>query len=247
MNSLRIITLSILILTITATTRAAEEPEKKWFNEAELSYVKTDGNTELMTLSAKNHLKYTITEKMASSWKLNILYSEDQGEKTSENYATELKLNYLFTERFFALYTVGGLRDKFSGIRYRINTGPGLGYKFLTGPKHFLISELGAEYVKEENTEHITDQYARGRAFAQYDYEFTKKNKFTQSVEYLHSFEESKDYNINSITALTSALNDIFSMKASYEIRYDHLPAMEDGVLLETTDRVLTIALVINF
>lgn len=246
MNRLGIFTLCILIIAITPITRAAEAPEKKWSDEAELSYVKTDGNTELMTLSAKNQLKYNMTEKISSVWKLSILYGEDDGEKNLENYFTELKFNYLVTDRLFILYTVGGQRDVFSGIRYKINTGPGLGYKFINGPKHFLISELGGEYVREENTERKTNQYGRGRAFSQYDYEFTKKNKFTQSVEYLQSLEDRKDYNINSITALTSAINDIFSMKASYEIRYDHLPAVEDDVVLENTDRVLTLALVIN-
>lgn len=247
MNYAGTIVFSLFILIITATAYAEEEPVKKWSNETELSFVDTDGNTELMTLSAKNLLSYNITDKFSSAWKLNILYSEDSGEKTSENYNTELKFSYLFTDRLFVLYTIGGSRDTFSGIRYRINTGPGMGYKFINGPKHFLLSELGGEYVKEENTERIEDEYARGRALAKYEYEFTKKNKFLQSVEYLQSFEESEDYNIISITAITSAINSILSMKAGYEIRYDNQPAVENNEVLEKTDRILTIALVINF
>ena len=39
---------------------------------------------------------------------------------------------------------------EFAGIDNRYYVDPVVGYKFLTGPKHFLKAEAGADYVKEE-------------------------------------------------------------------------------------------------
>ena len=168
-------------------------------------------------------------------------------ERNSEKYSTEIKFNRMITKKFYVLFVVGWLKDQFAGIDYRINAGPGLGYKFLNGPKNFLSGELGVEYVEEEDTEKNKDDYTRGRSFLQYDYAFTKKNRFTQSIEYLHDFDNSDNYTAKSITALISSLSDIFSLKISYEVEYNNEPAIEDGVELDDTDSTLTVALVVNF
>ena len=56
-------------------------------------------------------------------------------------------------------------------------------------------------------------------------------------------FNEFDNWNLNSETALQSALNSWLSLKASYVIKYDNDPIA--GVKKE--DRILGVALVANF
>lgn len=136
------------------------------------------------------------------------------------------------------------MQDEFAGIDSRYYLGPGVGYKFLSGPKHFLAGEAGLNYAKEEYTDDTDKDYLEGRAFAKYEYAFTEKNRFSQSAEFLYDFEDSENYNVNSETAVISALSDYLSLKASYVIKYDNQPVPET---LEETDTILAVTLVVNF
>jgi putative salt-induced outer membrane protein len=238
--------IALFVFLVLATRAWAEEEaeEKRWGDQAELSYVETGGNTDVRTLSAKNLLKYKFTEKLEGSWELGVLYGESDGEKNAERYLTDLRFDYAFTERLYA-YAIGGwLKDEFAGFDARYHVGPGMGYKFLTGPKHLLLGEAGVNYVREEYTDNTDEDYVEGRAFSKYEYAFTEKNKFSQSLEFLYDFEDSENYKVNSVTALISALNSYLSMKASYEVKYNNQPVPST---LNKTDTVLGIALVINF
>lgn len=106
------------------------------------------------------------------------------------------------------------------------------------------MSELGPNYVKEKYTDGTDEDYLEGRAFGQYQYAFTEKNRFSQSLEFLYDFEDSENYRVNSETALISALSDYLSLKASYEIKHDNKPVPST---LEETDTILSVTLVVNF
>jgi len=244
MRWLVVIGVFFLVFSAAAGLYAQDQEEKKWADEAELSYVDTGGNSDLLSLSAKNLLTYTFSEKLTGTWKVNALYGESDGVKNAESYATQIRLEYLVTDRFFYSIMAGWLKDKFSGIDSRYYLGPGVGYKFLTGPKHFFEGELGVNYVTEEYTDDTDADYMQGRAFGKYEYAFSKKNKFSQSLEFLYDFEESENYNINSETALISALSDYLSLKTSYEVKYDNQPVPET---LEETDTILSVTLVVTF
>ncbi len=238
----------IVIFLMIATAAFAEE--KKWGNETELSYVDTSGNTEVTTISAKNLLTYKFSDKLNTEWEAGALYAESDNEKDSERYYTELKSNYLFTEKFYTSLIAGWEKDKFAGIDAKYYIGPALGYKFLIGPKHFFLIEAGVDYVQEEYTDDTDDDFSRGRVFTEYEYAFTEKNKFSQSVEYLSNFDDSEDYNVISETSLISALSDSLSLKITYQIKYDNVPPPDpDNVpdTLEDKDTTLTVTLVINF
>lgn len=218
--------------------------ERKWNDEAELSVVSTDGNSETKTISAKNILKYKFNERLLGRWKAGALKGESDGEREAEKYFSEIRLDYLLTEKIYTFGNVGWLKDTFSGIDSRYYVGPGMGYNFLKGPSHFLLGEAGLNYVNEDYTDDTDNDFIAGRLFALYEYHFTAKNKFSQSVEYLHAFDDSENYSLNSETALISALNGNLSLKASYIINYDNKPVPDT---LEKKDSILAMALVANF
>ena len=70
------------------------------------------------------------------------------------------------------------MQDKFAGIDYRYYMGPGGGYKFLSGPKHFIVVEAGLNYVNEEYTDDTEKDCLGGRAFAKYNILLLKRTGF---------------------------------------------------------------------
>ncbi len=231
---------------VAADETEEKEKEKSWSDEAELSYVTTGGNSEVQTLAAKNRYKLGFAEDFTFLWKLEALRGKTDGVLTAERYFTDLRLEYAF-DHAYVYGSTGRLRDTFAGLRSRTHRSGGIGYKLLDGPASFLKLEAGVNDVEEVYTDSGLNpdrQSTEGRLFGEYAYAFTKKNKFTQSLEFLQDTKDSKRYRANSETALIAALNDRFSIKLSYELRYNRSPVPDT---LRRTDRVLSTALVANF
>lgn len=227
-----------------AVVSAAYGEEKRWADEAELSFVSTGGNTEVVSLSGKNLLKYTLTDKLLGTWRLGALYGETDDVKTAERYFTDLRLDYSFSDKIYFFGMGGWLQDEFTGIESRYFIGPGVGYRFLTGPKHFLDAEAGINFVTEDYTNNTEEEFLEGRLYGLYQYSFSEKNKFSQSLEFLYDFDDSDNYRINSETAFITALSNYLSLKTSYEIKHDNEPV---PATLKETDTILSVTLVVNF
>ena len=242
---------SIILFLIAVICPAVHAEDKKWSNETEFSFVYTGGNTDVITLSAKNLLTYKFAENIVGAWKLGALYGETDGVKNSERFYTDVRGDNLINEALYAALLAGWLQDEFAGLDSRYYIGPAVGYKFINGPDHFLSAEVGADYVNEEFTSGSPDSrdYARGRALGLYEYAINAKNKFTQSLEYLYDFSESDNYGINSVTGLISSISDVFSLKITYEVAYDNEPALDasTGNKLDDTDTILSATLVVNY
>jgi len=233
----------LLIHLLPARLEAAEQ--KRWADEAELSFVQTGGNTDVTTFSGKNKLSHQFSENWSAVWKAAALYGQTDNVKTADRYETDLRLDYAYSERTYAYASAGWLQDKFAGFDQRYWAGPGAGYRFLTGPRHILSSELGANYAREFYTDDTETDFVEGRAYAKYEYVFNDNVKFTQQLEYLQNFQSIDKYKLKSTTDLLTRLTDRFSIKASYEIRYDNQPTPEDENL-KNTDTLLSVSLVVN-
>lgn len=221
------------------------EEQKPWSDEAELSYLTTSGNTEVETLAVKNTFKYHFSDISSVIWKLAGLKTTTDGELSAERYATDLRAQQNFTRRAYFYENIGWLQDDFLGIHKRVYAGLGPGYKFLTGPTHTLLGELGLAYVEETYTDSDkTADFTEGRAFVEYQFAFNKKNRFSQSFEYLYDFDVTENKRYNSETAIIAALNDSMSLKASYTVYYDNLPT---PATLKKRDDITSIAIIVNY
>lgn len=217
--------------------------DKNWSNSTELSFVNTSGNTEVTTFAAKDKLTYKFSPKIETILRLSALYGKSDGVKNSENYSAKLKGTYLISERFYTGIVAGWSKDIFAGIDSKIWVGPALGYKVLTGPKHTLDFEAGIEYVDEKFTDDTKNDYFNGRAFTEYAYAFSEKSNVSQSLEFNYDFENSNNYDLASVTAVTTALSDMLSLKASYNINFVNAPV---PTTLKKTDTTLSVSLIIN-
>jgi putative salt-induced outer membrane protein len=239
-----LIILTLAGILFTGLAYAEEPADKKWKDEAEFLFVQTGGNTDVRTLAFKNMLEYKFSNPLIGVWNISLLDTETDGEQTAERYYTDLRMDYLFTEHWYAYVLGNWMKDEFAGFDQRYTIGPGAGYKILIGPKHFLLAEAGLAYASEDYVVEEDENFAEGRAFGKYEYAFTEKNRFSLASEYLHDFDDNSNYKSNSEAAVISALTDILSLKVSYEIRYQNRPKPSD---LEKTDTVFGAAIVVTY
>lgn len=229
---------------ITAIAGNAAAQEKKWEDTAELSYVQTGGNTDILTFSGNNSLKYSLSEKWTGTWEVGGLYGKTDGVKNAERYFTDLRTDYEISDKIYFFAMGGWLKDEFAGIDKRIYLGPGAGYKIWTGDRHYLSTEAGLDYAQETYTDGSDNDFLEGRLFGKYEYVFNPKTKFTQTAEYLHNFDDADKFRINTVTGVITQLTDMFSLKVTYEMNYQNEPSPET---LEKTDTLFSVALVVNF
>ena len=244
MKLINLIAVLLISIGLVTNTYGEDEKKKKWSDEAELSFVQTDGNTNVTTFAFGNTLKYQFSEKLDALWTLRALYGETDGQRNAENYRTELRGNYLINQRIYSYGQIGWFKDVFAGFDQGYSGGAGVGYKFLEGPKHFLNGEAGLNYTKEEYVDGTEDDFPEARAFGKYEYAFNERNRFSQILEFLDDLTDSNKYKFLSETAVIAQLSNSLSLKVSYEIRYNSKPVSSD---LEKSDTLLSAAIVANF
>ncbi len=243
--------LATLLLFFRSQTVLGEEVKKNWSNQAELTLVQTQGNSEIKTFQFKDKQSNTFSDTISSELKFETLYSKALGEATAERYTGEGRGDYKLGEKLSTALKAGWKRDRFAGIDNRYYLGPILGYKFLGGPHHFLKTELNVDWVYQEYTNEFTDEndkededFLSAGLFGEYEWVFSEKSKFTQSVSVFRDFNEQESYQIESITALISKLNSFFSFKTTYQVNHNTDPIDDD---LKKTDTSLTVALIADF
>lgn len=241
---IRYMTLCVSLLGLPYTAVAEDADNKTWTDVAELSYVSTSGNANVATLSAKNLYTLRFAEHMTFLWKLEALKDKSDGALTAERYFTDLRLEHAYSLRAYTYVNTGWMSDTFAGVDKHINIGLGGGYKFLDGPQSYLKMETGISRVNEVYTDNTDRNFTEGRVFGEYVYAFTKKNKFSQSLEYLHDFSTSANYRYNSETALTVIMADNLSLKVSYFIKLDNEPTPST---LGNKDTIFSTAIVADF
>lgn len=241
---IRLLTLGVLLMRLPCMVVAEDTDGKTWSDNAEVSFVSTSGNSSVETLAAKNLYTLKFAEHLTFLWKIEALRGKSAGVLTAERYLTDLRLEHAYSRRTYSYVNTGWMRDTFAGVDDRVNVGLGGGYKFLDGPQSFLKSEAGISVVEESYVDNTDRSYIEGRAFGEYVYAFTKKNKFTQSLEYLYDFDNTENYRYNTETAVTAALTDSLSLKVSYLIKYDNEPTPST---LDKKDTIFSTAIMASF
>jgi putative salt-induced outer membrane protein len=247
---MRTISILCILLTIGPVALGYAEDQvsekKRFSNETSISLVNTTGNTDTLSLAGKNEMTYLFSENLSGSWIAGAIYNETNGIKETERYYTDLRADYSINDRLYCYGLGSWFQDKFSGFDHRVGIGPGLGYRLLVGPAHFLSVEGGLNYTYENYTdpEEDDDGFWEGRLFTKYEWAFTEKTKFSQRLEYLQSSEESNTWKINSETALITSLTDILALKISYTVLYNNNPLPSE---LNNTDTIFTTSMVISF
>jgi putative salt-induced outer membrane protein len=217
--------------------------DKKLTNESELGIAAANGNTKTQTFQAKQTNEYK-TGKDTFGLKSRYLNAKANGEETARYFMVGLRFERQLHDKLSA-YTGEMLeKDRFANIDKRLATDLGAKYKYIDSENNKFFSELGYRYLHEDR---INDSHAYsslGRLYTEWERKWNENYSTRYWFEYMPNFTDPKDWLFNSEISLSAMLNETFSLKTGFLLRYDHFPA--PGILYKT-DTLFTTALVAKF
>jgi len=242
------IILSTLVTTaLVVTAQAANKDANALVTHTELGYIQTDGNTKTKTFNLDANAKKAWAKHQVSL-KLEGQYGSAEDIETKKKYLIEANYDYAFTDTFAFNYLAGYKSDIFAGFDYQMYTGPGAKYQAIKTKKHDL-SVTGNILYSQDNY-HVpnangddTNDYTGYRAQGIYLWNIINNLKFTQELGIRGDFDNSENYFVNSKTALTTKISDIFSAGISYKIDYVNQPLPG----LDNKDTTFTANLIMDY
>lgn len=225
------------VLSILATTSYALNVDK----HLELSYVQTSGNTNTSTFSTRLEATTALSENSNFRAKANILYSENNSNTSANKYDVELDYNHMLGEKVYSYVGTNYIKDQLSDYDYRLNVGPGIGYKFIDDEIQTLDIQGGLDYAFDKYNDNRKDEYIAPRTEIDYRYKFDENIEFKQMLNYLISIEDSEKYFMSSETSMGVRMTKNLSLGVSYRIDYVNKTEKEN------TDKKFLTSLIMDF
>ncbi len=235
----------ICFMSFSSKLFSAEGKEKKRSLTTEISYISSDGNSEISTANLDVLFRQNWTRTI---FKLDgsFLFSTQGSTTTAEQYHLGEKVEYSVGKKIYLFEYGEWLKNHFIGLNNQYKLQGGAGYWLVDKEFDKLKGELGAGYTIEDiiNVFNGSSQieYGSYRMYGEYKHLFSQTAVFSLECEFAGNMEESDDYKVNSTTALTTALSQNLSSKIGYNLKYAHQPV--EG--FEKTDTILTAALILK-
>ena len=225
------------ILAIFASTSYALDVDK----HLELSYVNTSGNSSTSSFSTKLEATTALSEQRSLKAKVNILYSKNEGKSSANKYDIELDYNHMLNEKAYSYYGINYIKDQFSDYDYRLNTGPGFGYKLLNNDEQRIDLQGGLDYALDKYSDGSKEEYVASRAEINYRYKINENLKFKQMLNYLVSLKDNDKYFMTSDSSLSVKMTNNLSLGVSYRVDYVNQTSKEHA------DRKLLTSVIVDF
>ena len=84
--------------------------------------------------------------------------------------------------------------------------------------------QVGFGYTHESRVDATSLDYPTGQAGFQFGWKFSKSAEFTQEFRWTDNLDNTTDWYLASVTAITADLTKILALKASYTYLYDNVP-----------------------
>jgi|GEM_PF-673770 len=218
-------------------------PPKKWKDAAEASFVSTNGNTRTQTTSAKDTFTYDFDKLTQLVIEGGALGARSDGATTAEQYYAGEKGEQKIGDNDYLFERFRWDRNRFAGILAMNSATVGAGRTFWSTKSNIFNAEVGPGFVNEERVGENHQDYASARIYAKYQHVFSPTASFSQDGEYLQNLETTDDLHINTVTAVTTTLTSVFSLKVAYS--WKHWTAPPPGFIKD--DTTTAIALIANF
>jgi putative salt-induced outer membrane protein len=236
-----------------------DPPPKTRSLTADFGFVSSAGNTSVTTFNLGDKLVVNTPDKGVVFTQLfSMVRSKADGVTNAENYRGQLRLDLGIVDgRVYVFGLTGWDRNLPAGIARRFEETVGLAWKAVALPNDELSVELGVSLFQQRNADadslgSFDDNYKAGRAAAAYKHTFTKAAFFSQHLELIPNFDVTKDFRLNSESAIVAPISSNVGLKLGYQIQFDNLPALlpppnAAGARFKKTDRFLTAGISISY
>lgn len=232
--------------TMILNTASAQEatPASPWTHESEASVVKVGGNTSSDSYSAKQKTAY---KSGANTYLASARYLRTKAadKETAKQWDASLKYERQLAAHWSVFAQHGAESDPYSSYLQRDNSDIGGKYEFIKSDSESLFTEAGLRYIKTISAVASSTTYnMAGRLYTEYVRKLNSSVTGKVWVEYLPNFKDSDAYLLNYEPSLSVMLNQIFSLKVAYLVKYHNKVTTATEKKEDTT---FTTALVAKF
>lgn len=255
----------------------AQEPEKRWKDVAELTFVMTGGNAKASTLGFKNTLDHswssgslqlsvggirtrtgTVTRTATGTPDNYEVTKTTDMETSAESYFAKSRVDRKLSERSFLFAGAGWDRNTFAGVDNRYAFVAGGGRTWFDEETRKLKTDLGLTYTIQDD---VVEDPAADRHFAGVRGSYEYSRALTESTDIAsvlvadQNLKETSDFRADWINSVSVAMSERLALKTAFRVLYDKSPALVavplgDGEVLTPlgkVDTVFTVAVVANF
>lgn len=217
-------------------------PPDRWAGKGEVSYVATGGNTETSTAKLAGEIEYK-----PPAWALLLrgafLTSTSETGDRNQRVDGLLRASRQVSPRVDLFGQVVYLENTFAGITSSFYPLAGVSYRLVTSPVHTLTGRLGFGYGQESRVRQRDMTFATADSELGYRLRLSKTAEFSQDATLTANLDTADDWRAGSATAISAALNSLFSLKLSLVANYLNAPVEGFG----RVDTVSSAALVARF
>jgi putative salt-induced outer membrane protein YdiY len=242
-------TATALATTLVAPTMAQDERAPGWYDEAQLSFVQTAGNTESSTLGFDNKLE-RLWENAKFELTLGALRAESDlrtrtAIATADGFRVqESSSSALTAERYYVrarydhalsattLWFVGGgwERNEFAGFESRYSAVGGFGNVWWDTERSRLETDYGLTYTRQldliESSE-IDEGFLGIRLGLDFRQTIGSNAEYSLGLVTDGNLDETEDLRAELVNALRVSMNNRLALRISYQLAFDNLPALE--------------------
>lgn len=234
MTTYRSLTRMGLLLTslfpiVTSSAMAAKEPipapeaKNDWEVTGAAGLTLADGNANSLAYSLQL-LASRVTDIDETYFGANYFYADDRGLETSNALSLNAQYNRLINDRFYYGFIGSYLSDQVADIDYRFDTNALLGYYLWKNDVSSLAIEAGPGYTWE-NQGGIEDDYASLRFSEKFEYRFSNRSKFWQSVIFTPQVDDFSNNLLIAEAGIDTLITNQWSLRTFVRHRIDSTPA----------------------
>ena len=216
---------AVLAVVTTAFAQDSTKKERAVKGTGDISFAKTGGNTDVLSLGMSDKLTWTVSPRFALKQQFGWIYGQTDGVSTANALLTGIRGEYSASKRLIVFAGFNYDYNLFAGVKRRFEEYAGLGFVVVDKPKDILRFDVGlSEFQEWERYVDTSYNFTAGRLAGDYKHLFTEKAYFQEIAEFLPNFKTSEDYRFNSETALVAPLTGGIAIKVGYIVRYRGQP-----------------------
>ena len=224
--------LLILSLAVTSSTAAFVDEVVKdsnsssstttspWSGGAEVSFNDTSGNVHIQTLGAAGRVTLR-SEPLTTSLKAGFLRNSTEHVERLRNLFGNLRTGMNLANNIDVFAQGNYLQNRFSGIDRQWLGTVGLGIYAWNAEASHLRFEGGFGYMNEgyiPPTDANRASFLVGTAGANLGFKLSEVADFENDLLFIENFKTSKDWRVQNIASLSSAITSFMSLKVSYNL-----------------------------
>lgn len=211
-------------------------------NESSAGIVATSGNARTSSITLKQKSDFDWNSYAVTAFG-DFLTATNQGVETAFSWDLGIRAKKELSPRFGIVLGERIDSNKFQNILQRYSTDIGGKYSLIQDEAWTWFTEVGYRFARE-NYPYGFRNFNFIRLYSEAVRQFSKTVSAKGWVEYLPNLTLWQAYQVNTELSLSAMLNDVFSVKSAYLLKYYNAPPVGTRF---NTDTAFTTAIVASF